>query len=380
MFLDRRSVGRFDWALFFSLMLIPLMGLVVLFSAGYDPDGRPYFSWLPLWVKSVPFVKQSIFILLGIVVMAVAMMIPPSFFFRYAYLFYLVGVILLVLVALFGTVVNGSRRWLSFGVVNLQPAEFVKLSVILALARYLAKRPPPKRGYRLRNLIVPSMIFLCPMAVIMKQPDLGTALVVGAAGGMMLLFMGIYWRTLLMLVIVVTLSVIPAWNHLHDYQKNRVISLFNPELDLKGSGYHINQSKIAVGSGEMFGKGFLEGPQTQLEFLPEHTTDFIFSVLAEEWGFVGCISVLCAYLLFLAMMLRVVLRTKDLFLALMAFGITSVIFFHSFVNVGMVVGILPVVGIPLPLFSYGGSSVLSTMFAVGIVMGVSFRRHRYSRL
>lgn len=361
-------------------MLIPAMGLVVLFSAGYDPDARPYFSWLPLWVKSVPFVKQVIFILMGLAVMGIAMAIPPTFFIRYAYLFYALGLLLLVLVALFGTVVNGSRRWLSFGIFNLQPAEFVKLSVILALARYLSRRSPPRHGYRLKHLIVPALLFLSPMALIMKQPDLGTALVVGAAGGMMLLFVGIHWRTLVTLIVVVCLSVIPAWNHLHDYQKNRVISLFNPEMDLKGSGYHINQSKIAVGSGEMFGKGFLEGPQTQLEFLPEHTTDFIFSVLAEEWGFFGCIAVLAAYLLFIAMMLRVVARTKDLFLSLMVFGITSVIFFHSFVNVGMVVGILPVVGIPLPLFSYGGSSVLSTMFAVGLVMGVSLRRHRYSRL
>jgi rod shape determining protein RodA len=374
---DRRTLISFDWGLFLSLMIVPAIGLVVLFSAGYDPDAsRPYFSWLPSWVKSQAFVKQSIFIMLGLCVMTVSMSLSPHFLQRFSWLVYGVALVLLVLVALFGTVVNGSQRWLSFGSFNLQPAELMKLGVVLALARYLSRNPPPEGGYRLRHLIIPGVIFAVPMAFIMEQPDLGTALVVGAASGMMLLFVGVHWRTLAFLAISGVALAIPAWSNLRGYQKNRIISLFNPELDLKGTGYHINQSKIAVGSGGMFGKGYLEGTQTQLEFLPEHTTDFIFSVLAEEWGFAGCVGVLCAYFFFIAMLLRVAYRAKDLYASLMVFGITSVIFFHATVNMGMVVGLLPVVGIPLPLFSYGGSSVLSIMFAVGLVFGVSIRRFR----
>jgi rod shape determining protein RodA len=253
----------------------------------------------------------------------------------------------------------------------------VKLFTVLALARYLSKRPPKGGGYRLGNLVEPGLLFLVPMIFIIRQPDLGTALVVGAAGGMMLLFVGIYWKHLLIMIVVAVTAAIPAWGHLHDYQKNRVRSLLDPDLDPRGTGYHIAQSKIAVGSGGLTGKGFMQGTQSQLEFLPEHTTDFIFSVLAEEWGFVGCATVLVAYLLFIGMLLRVANRSKDPFSTLLVFGVSSVIFFHAMVNMGMVVGILPVVGIPLPLFSYGGSSMLSTMFSVGLVMGVSIRRFRY---
>jgi rod shape determining protein RodA len=181
------------------------------------------------------------------------------------------------------------------------------------------------------------------------------------------------------MVLAVVLAAYPAWHSLHAYQQRRVMVLFDPEADPKGSGYHINQSKIAVGSGQVFGKGYFNGTQTQLEFLPEHTTDFIFSVLAEEWGFVGCMTVVLVYFAFLMRMLRVVQRSKDLFQALVAFGVTAWFFFHVFINIGMVVGILPVVGIPLPLFSYGGSALLSGLFGIGIVLGLAMRRLTYGR-
>ena len=248
------------------------------------------------------------------------------------------------------------------------------MGVILILARYLSKRPPPPGGYGFRQLIVPLLIIGLPMGLIIRQPDLGTALVVGGVGMMMLLFVGIRPKVLLIAASVVMLAAYPVWHVLHPYQQRRVIALIDPDADPLGSGYHIIQSKIAVGSGSLFGKGYLQGTQTQLEFLPEHTTDFVFSVLAEEWGFVGCFVVICLYLVFLNRLLRVVQRSRDAFTALLTFGVVSKIFFHAAVNIGMVVGLLPVVGIPLPLFSYGGSSMIATMFSVGLVLGVSMRR------
>lgn len=376
MTLERRLLRFFDWGLFFATLLIPLLGLTVLYSAGFDPyQERSVFGSLPFTTRSAPFGKQIIYLMAGLLVLAGASLIPTRWLFRFAFVVYGTGVSLLVSVALFGTVVKGSRRWLDLGILNLQPAEFMKMGVILAMARVLSRYPPAVGGYRLRQIVLFGLVFLVPMALVMKQPDLGTALVIGAGGSLMLLFAGVNWRTLLLVTVLGCALIVPAWSHLHDYQKNRILALFNPDQDPKGTGYHINQSKIAVGSGELFGKGFLKGTQTQLEFLPEHTTDFIFSVLAEEWGFVGCVMVLLAYFLLLLRLLRVAGRARDLFSSLVVVGVGALLFFHATVNMGMVVGILPVVGIPLPLFSYGGSAMLSSMFGLGLAMGVSMRRH-----
>ena len=253
----------------------------------------------------------------------------------------------------------------------------MKIGVILALARYLSKNPPPKGGYTLIQLILPFAIFLVPMAFIIKQPDLGTGLAVGGIGFMMVLFMGINWKALLFMFLTACAIIPIGWSKLHDYQKNRIINLFDPDFDPKGSGYHVAQSKIAVGSGQIFGKGFLKGTQTQLEFLPEHTTDFIFSVVGEEWGLVGCIVVILSYLYLLSRILSIAGKSRDLFQSLVVVGVGALIFFHAFINLGMVVGILPVVGIPLPLFSYGGSSIITMLLGIGLVMGVSVRRGYY---
>lgn len=379
--IDRRLFAHFDWPLLGLTILIPFCGLVVLYSAGYDPENTtPLFRWLPLAFSSQAFAKQVVFIGLGFLVMLAGLALSPQFLQKNAYLFYALCMILLVLVAEFGVVVNGARRWLNLGPVNLQASEVVKLGVIFAFARFLSKHPPPKKGYGVVGLCAPAFLVLLPMGLIMLQPDLGSALIVGSVGFCMMLFMGIRMRVLIVLVIIAVFAVIPAYSFLlHDYQKRRIEVLFNPDADPKGSGYHIIQSKIAVGSGEFLGKGFLNGTQTQLQFLPEHTTDFVFSVLAEEWGFVGCVSVLILYLLLLTRLLQLAQRTRDLFSCLLVFGVTARIFCNVVINVGMVVGLLPVVGIPLPLFSYGGSSIVSFMFSVGIVLGIGMRRFAHIR-
>jgi rod shape determining protein RodA len=380
MFIDKRVLASFDWTLFFLIILIPCCGLFVLYSAGYDPD-RTYFnvSWLGGGVHSLAFLKQSVFLSLGLVIMLIGMSIPTAFLYRIAYVMYIFCILLLLAVLMVGVVSNGSRRWLDVGFFNLQPSEFVKLAVILATARYLSKNPPADGGYTLVELIPLGLLIGIPMLLILRQPDLGTALSVTAVGISIILFVGVRLKTIAALSGVLLVGAVPAWNLLHDYQKRRVLTLFNPEADPLGSGYHVIQSKIAVGSGSVFGKGFLKGTQSQLEFLPEHTTDFVFSVLAEEWGFVGCVFVLALYCLLFVKILRVVQKSKEVFSTFVAFGIGSQILFHTLVNVGMVIGVLPVVGIPLPLFSYGGSSVLSVLFSLGIVLGVSLRRWAHLR-
>lgn len=379
MWIDRRTIAQFDWGLLGAIFAVALVGLINLYSASYDPDTvYPLFSWLPIEVHSQAFGRQLVFLGVGLVALLVVLSVPAQFFHRYAYVFYAVCIILLVAVLFAGIVVNGSRRWLSFGGFNLQPAEPMKLGLVLALGRYLAANPPKPGGYLWRQLVVPAGMVALPMFLIIKQPDLGSALSVGIVGGAMILFMGVHRRLLAICVLVALVGAPPAWHFLHPYQQGRIVTLFNPDADPRGSGYHIIQSKIAVGSGELLGKGYIQGTQTQLEFLPEHTTDFVFSVVAEEWGFVGCLGVLGLYGFLVFRLLRVVARSKDLYGSLITLGVTAMLFFHSAINIGMVIGLLPVVGIPLPLFSHGGSSVLSTMIGMGVALGVSMRRYLFS--
>lgn len=374
--IDRRLLTHFDWLLFGFTLLVPLLGLVVLYSAGYDPDSTiDILGWFELNFRSAACFKQALYLFVGLLVMAIGMSVPSQVFHRYSFVVYGVAVLLLVLVAGFGVVVNGSRRWLDLGAMKLQPAEFMKLGLIVALARVLSKSLP-KNGssYSLKELLIPGVLILLPMGLIMEQPDLGTALSLAAVGIAQILFVGVRPKVLIGVVVAVCALAYPAWTSLHDYQQRRIMVLLDPEADPQGSGYHITQSKIAVGSGELFGKGFQKGTQTQLEFLPEHTTDFVFSVLAEEWGFVGCTLMIGIFFCLIACMLRVAHRSRDMFACLLVIGITAQIFAHIVINIGMVIGLLPVVGIPLPLVSYGGSSLLSLLFGLGIVQGVSMRR------
>lgn len=374
--IDRRLLLHFDWALFAFTVFIPLCGLVVLYSAGYDEDAVvDLFGFISVPFASAACLKQAVYFALGLIVMVIGMSIPTHIFQRYAFVIYALGVVLLLAVDTVGVVVKGSQRWLDLGGFNLQPAECMKFGLLLAIARVIAKSPPREgQLYSYRDLLLPCAIIALPMVLIMKQPDLGTALSLAIVGCGQLLFVGIRPRTLLVSVLALAVLAVPSWHMLHDYQQRRVLVLLDPESDPQGSGYHITQSKIAVGSGEFLGKGYREGTQTQLEFLPEHTTDFVFSVLAEEWGFVGCFFLLSVFLGLLTVMLRIAHRSRDLFACMVAVGVTTQLFAHIFINIGMVIGLMPVVGIPLPLVSYGGSSMLSLMFGIGVVQGVSMRR------
>ncbi len=378
MLIDRRHIAHFDYILLALSLLLPALGLVILYSAGYDPDGRvTEFSWLPIKIESFAFAKQIAFILFGIIVAAVVVAIPSQFFFKYAYLLYAFCISALVVVDVLGYVAKGSQRWLDFGFISFQPSEPTKLAVILTLARYLSKNFPKTGGFSLKEAIIPVLIFSVPGILIMGQPDLGTALMVMGIGSGMTLFCGVRPKVIISLVLLGLISIYPAWMSLHDYQKRRVLVLINPDSDPRGSGYHIIQSKIAVGSGSLFGKGYMQGTQSQLEFLPEHTTDFIFSVLAEEWGFIGCMLLLVVYMCFLARIFWLVGSSKDLFPSLVILGVGLYFLMQSVINIGMVIGLLPVVGLPLPLISYGGSSMLSCMISLGIVLGMNMRRLTY---
>jgi len=378
--IDRRIFKYFNYHLLGVAALIAICGLMVLYSAGYNPDspGVPLGAF-SINVKSAAFAKQFAFFGAGLVAMLFGMLLSSTSLHRLAIPGYILAIILLLGVALFGTVVNGSRRWFDLGGLRFQPSELVKVAIILLIARYLSRVSPPPGGFKLRDLFAPGALLLLPMALIMKQPDLGTALVVGATGAGMLLFAGVNFRTLIMLALVAAISAIPVWYSLHDYQRNRILTLINPGADPLGSGYHLNQSKIAVGSGEFLGKGYLQGTQSQLEFLPEHTTDFVFSVLAEEWGFMGCVLVVGLYATLIFQLLNMASKIRDLFGAYVIIGVATLFTFHFVTNIGMVIGVLPVVGITLPLFSYGGSSVIVCMLALGIALGIGMRRYQFGQ-
>ena len=328
------------------------LGLVVLYSAGG---------------QSVDVVmRQSIRMSIGIVTMILVAQISPARLAWWAPFFYVAGVGLLVAVFLFGTG-RGAQRWLQFGVMQFQPSEIMKIAVPVTVAWYLSDKVlPPK----LRTTIVTLLIVLIPGFLIIDQPDLGTALLVMAAGLFALYFAGISWHWILAGAACGLLTAPLAWFLLHDYQRQRILTLFDPQKDPLGTGYHIIQATIAVGSGGIYGKGWLNGTQSHLEFLPERATDFIFAVYCEEFGFIGVIVMLAAYALVLARGLRIALNAQGSFGRIVAASLTMTLFIYVFVNMGMVTGQLPVVGVPLPFVSYGGTSLVTILAGLGILMSI----------
>ncbi len=346
-----------DVPLLFGLILILAVGLLILYSA----DNQ---SWDQLS-------KQAIWVVISIGALFLFAQIPPQRYYEWAPWVFALGVLLLLAVLVVGHTGKGAQRWLNLGVARFQPSEIMKLAMPMMLAWLLDKRPLPP-GFL--TLLVCGILLIVPVALTAKQPDLGTALIIVFTGGCVLLLAGIRWRYVLVVLVVVGACVPVLWHFLHDYQRQRVMTFVNPESDPLGAGYHIIQSKIAVGSGGVFGKGYLQGSQSHLQFLPEDTTDFIFGVSGEEFGLIGSIFIILLMTWVVLRGLYISTQAQDTFSRLLAGALSLTFFLSFFVNMGMVTGILPVVGVPLPLVSYGGSAMVTIMAGFGIVMSIHTHR------
>ncbi|HWK74287.1 MAG TPA: rod shape-determining protein RodA [Povalibacter sp.] len=347
-----------DGPLFVALCLVAGVGITVVFSA----SGR-----------SVEMLEAQVMrFLLAVVTMIMLAQIPPRLIRAATPWVYLLGLLLLLVVMFTGDVAMGAQRWLDLGVVRFQPSEIMKLAVPLACAWYLNERPLPPSFL---SLLVLALAILVPTVIIAEQPDLGTAVLVAAAGAMVVLLAGLPVRFILAVIGLLIPAVYVAWQFLlHDYQRQRVLTFLDPQTDPLGAGYHIIQSQIAIGSGGVFGKGYLNGSQAQLEFLPERSTDFIFAVIGEEWGLIGLMTVLVLYMFVIGRALYLAAQSQDTFARLAAGSLALTFSVYVFVNTGMVTGLLPVVGVPLPLISYGGTSMVTLMAGFGILMSLCAKR------
>ena len=417
--------STFNWGLVASTMLVAGLGLVNLYSASQGASTNMAFL-------------QGIWLAVGLLIAVVLTILDYRIFEQLAYPFLGLTLLFLLAVLVIGRVISGSQRWIHLGVFNFQPSEMAKIAVVLCMAKYFSDEPSlPAGGYRLRDLIKPTtvpypvgaigalmlfwekleflggwrfvllvvflvwgagsvlyalqtgrtslhdmlspvMLVVLPAILILRQPDLGTTLMLFAIAGTMILFVKVRSLSLVIAAVILLGAAAGSWQFLQPYQKDRILALISPGEDVKDSGYQSRQSIIAVGSGKTSGKGFGESTQTQFRFLPEQHTDFVFSVWAEEWGFTGCLVVLGAFLFWLVQMINVASDARERFGVLLAVGITAMVFWHVAINIGMVIGVLPVVGVTLPLWSYGGSSLLAMMAAVGLLMSISLRRHAFS--
>ena len=370
--LGRRSLANLPWGLIGLIALIALIGLSAVYSATYTAKG-----------PSTLFYKQMVWIAAGMVIMVLMMLPDYHTVGRYAYILYAASIIMLILVMVMGKTGMGAQRWLAIGPFAFQPSELAKLALMLALARYFAE-DPRRDGYSLQDLAIPGAMVLVPLLLVLKQPDLGTAMMLLLTSSLMVMIAGVHLRSVVAIVLVAavvaaSVFLVPpvrhkVWGSLKPYQQNRIKAFIDPSSDPLGSGYHANQSKIAVGSGQITGKGFRQGTQSQMAFLPERHTDFIFAVISEEHGFMGSGLMVILYLILLLIGVDTARNAKDRMGALMAGGIVSMIAIYVFINVGMSAGIVPVVGVPLPLVSYGGTSVITTFLALGLLLNIQTRR------
>ncbi len=354
-----RMAAGIDGPLLALSLLLAGLGLATLFSASYEQPGR--------------VAAQAANLAVALAAMWLAAQIPPQTLMRFAVPAYLLGLALLVAVALAGDVVNGARRWLYVGVARFQPSEMMKLALPMMLAWYFHKH---EAALRMRGFAVAALLLALPVLLIARQPDLGTAVLVAAAGLYVIFFAGIGWKVMAAVGVLGLASLAPLWGMLHDYQRRRILTLIDPTQDPLGAGYHIIQSTIAVGSGGITGKGWLRGTQTHLEFIPERHTDFIFAVFSEEFGLLGNLVLLTLYALLVARGLMIATNAATFFARLLAASVTLTFFTYAFVNMGMVSGILPVVGVPLPFISYGGSALLTLFIGIGVLMSI----HNHRRL
>jgi rod shape determining protein RodA len=355
---------QFDWALFVVVAAIAVIGVVNLYSA--TSAAGPVLMDI--------YIQQIYWLTLGAGVAVLVAAIDYRHYERHGWIAYGAGVALLVLVFLLGNTIRGSTRWINVGTFTLQPSELMKIVLIIALAKYL-HNDPKTDGRTLKDLVVPGLILAVPMSLVLLQPDLGTAMILAFIFGSIMMLTKLKLRSLFTLAAAFVLSAPLTWKYLlKDYQRERLTAFWNPEEDILDSGWHAYQSLVSIGSGGTFGKGYMQGTQNQYRFLPDQHSDFPFSVWAEEQGLFGVLLMLGLYLFVILWGLKIASQAKDRFGAVVAVGVSAMIFWHAIINIGMVCGLLPVVGVTLPLFSYGGSSVLTIMIGIGLLMNVSMRR------
>ena len=357
----REKIQNLSFSYIMFVVLLASIGIVMLYSAA---NGH----WRP-WA-----LNQSMRFGLGFAVMITLALTDVRVFMRYAYAFYFVALVLLIVVEITGHIGMGAQRWINLGFMKLQPSELMKIALVLALARYFHSSSLQSIE-SIKGIIAPALMVLFPAFLVMTQPDLGTALMLVFTAGAMFFIVGVQLWKFGVVILTAIVSMPIAWHFLHDYQKNRVLTFLDPERDPLGSGYHIIQSKIALGSGGVFGKGFLNGTQSHLNFLPEKHTDFIFTMFSEEFGLIGAVFIVILNFLILAYSYSFALKSSSYFGKLAAIGIATNFFFYVFINMAMVLGLIPVVGIPLPLISYGGTVILSVMSGFGIILSVYINRN-----
>ncbi len=364
--IDRRLLTRLDWRLVLPALLIALLGIIAIYS-GTDPTASPFRRSL--------YMRQALWILLGSVAMFLVCIPHYRTFTRFVYPLYGLTVLLLLIVLVIGRTGSGAQRWLHLGAFAFQPSEFMKLILILTLARYYDDH----RGeiHRLRTFLPPLLLTLLPVGLVLRQPDLGTALLLLLLAAVMTLLAGFKIRYLVAAATVGAATFPFLWPLLKGYQQKRLLVFLNPSLDPLGAGYHVAQSKIAVGSGGLTGKGWMAATQSRLNFLPENHTDFIFAVIAEQWGFIGSLILLLLYALLLSRSLELAREAPDIVAAHISAGIVATFALQILINIGMVIGITPVVGIPLPLLSYGGSAMVASLMALGLLLNIQIRRLMY---
>ncbi|MEN8206470.1 MAG: rod shape-determining protein RodA [Pseudomonadota bacterium] len=346
-----------DAPLLFALIAVCTLGLIVLYSAGGG---------------DMALIERQL-VRLGIAFtgMLIVAQLSPGMLQRLTPWLFVLGVLLLLAVLIGGEASGGAQRWLNLYIIRFQPSEMMKLAVPMMVAWYLADtRLPPNRW----QLLASATLIAVPMLMIARQPDLGTALLIASSGFFVLFLAGLQWRLLAFFTVLLTAAAPVLWHYMHDYQRQRVITFLNPESDPLGSGYHIIQSKIAIGSGGLLGKGWMNGTQSQLDFLPERSTDFIFAVLGEEFGFFGILTLFALYIIIVVRGIMITIQAQDTYTRLLAGSLSMTFFVYFIVNTGMVTGLLPVVGLPLPMISYGGTSIVTLMAGFGILMSIQTHR------
>lgn len=366
---ERTLFKKLDINLIIVILALNVIGLINLYSATHGPNTKEVANL---------FVSQFMWLGVGWTVFLIVTLVDYIIVTRIALIIYILNMGAILYVTFFGKVALGAQRWVDLGFFRYQPSETMKLALIMMMAKILATRNTHGPGMGFKEMFTPLVILGIPFVLVVEQPDLGTAMMLAAIGSTMVIFAKVRKIILASAVVLGIIAIPIAWKFvLHDYQKNRVLTFLSPTSDPRGTGYNSIQSKIAVGSGRFFGKGFMKGTQSQLEFLPERHTDFIYSVLSEEHGFVGSFLVVGLFCFLFITGIRIASNARDKFGALLTVGVLSYVFWHMFVNIGMVIGLLPIVGVPLPLLSYGGSSMLTTMAGLGMISSVAYRRYLF---